>query len=238
MSDPLSKAPEKIAGMFDRIGPSYDRMNGVMTFGRHGAWRRAAAREVARDLAGGGRALDACTGTADLALSIRREVPGATVVGTDFSQGMLTVGRAKTAGDPRIRLARADTLRLPFADAAFRSATVGWGIRNVADVSAALRELLRILAPAGRLHVLESARPAGWFGRLGFRLYFRGVVPWLGRLLARNAADAYNYLPKSAEAFAPAEEFAGLMRGSGFADVSWRSFAFGGVTLHSGTRPP
>jgi demethylmenaquinone methyltransferase/2-methoxy-6-polyprenyl-1,4-benzoquinol methylase len=208
--------------MFRDISPRYDLVNSVMTGGRHHAWRRAAAREAAKDLAGGGWALDACCGTGDFALAVLREAPSARVAATDFTRGMLDVAKKKV-GSAAVVLGRADTLRLPFRDAAFRAATVGWGIRNVADTAAALRELARVLAPGGRLHVLESGPPQGCLGRLGFAVLCRGVVPWLGRLIAGSK-------------HLTAEQFADLMRANGFGDISIRSFAFGGVTLHSGRR--
>lgn len=223
--------------MFADISPKYDFMNSVMTGGRHHAWRRVAAREAAKDLAGGGVALDACCGTGDFALAILREAPAARVVGTDFTQGMLRVARQKIAG-AAVQLGRADTLRLPFHDGAFRTATVGWGIRNVADTAAALRELARVLSPGGRLHVLESSPPQGILGRLGFGLFCRGVVPWLGRLLSGSKHNAYAYYSDSVAAHLTATQFTDLMQKCGFGEVALRSFAFGGVTLHSARRAP
>jgi len=223
--------------MFSDISPHYDFMNGLMTAGRHHAWRRAVAREAARDLASGGIALDACTGTGDFALAIRREAPGATVVGTDFAGEMLRIGLKKVERAGGIFLGRADTLRLPFRDASFRAVTIGWGIRNVEDTAAGLRELARVLQPGGRLHILESSVPRGVLGRLGFRVYCLGIVPWLGRLLSRTPHDAYSYLPRSVAAFHTPESLASLMRDCGFTAVSWRTMALGGVSWHSGTRP-
>lgn len=235
MSQP-SKEPARVQAMFSDISPHYDFMNGLMTAGRHHAWRRAAAREAARDLAGGGVALDACTGTADFALALRQAAPDARIVGTDFSGDMLRLGKGKTDGDARTAFARADTLRLPFRDGAFRAVTIGWGIRNVQDTAGGLRELARVLVPGGRLHVLESSVPRSALGRLGFRVYFLGLVPWLGRLFSRSTHDAYSYLPRSVFHWPSPEKFADLMRDCGFRDVSFRTFAFGGVTLHTGTR--
>src|ERR1043166_402867 len=169
MSNAPSKDPGRFQALFGDISPKYDLMNSVMTGGRHHAWRRAAAKEAAKDLAGGGAALDACCGTGDFALAILREAPFAKVAATDFTRGMLEIAKKKI-GPAAVTLSRADTLRLPFRDAAFRSATVGWGLRNAADTAAALRELARVLAPGGRLHVLDSNKPSGLLGRLGFRV--------------------------------------------------------------------
>lgn len=231
-----SKDPGKIQALFGDISPKYDLMNSVMTGGRHHAWRRAAAKEAAKDLAGGGAALDACSGTGDFALAVLKEAPGAKVAATDFTRGMLEIAKKKI-GSAAVTLSRADTLRLPFRDAAFRSATVGWGLRNVADTAAALRELARVLAPGGRLHVLDSSRPSGFLGRLGFRVCCQGVFPWLGRVLTGTRHDAYAYLSDSVAAFLPPQAFADLMAACGFTAVTFRTFAFGGVTLHTGTVP-
>jgi demethylmenaquinone methyltransferase / 2-methoxy-6-polyprenyl-1,4-benzoquinol methylase len=235
VSEAPSKDPSQIQAMFHDISPRYDLVNGLMTGGRHHAWRRAAAREASKDLAGGGWALDACCGTGDFALAILREAPSARVAATDFTRGMLDVAKTKLGG-AAVSLGRADTLRLPFRDGAFRTATVGWGIRNVTDTAAALRELARVLAPGGRLHILESGPPQGCIGRLGFTMLCRGVIPWLGRLITGTKHDAYSYYRDSVAAHLTAAQFADLMRANGFADVSLRSFAFGGVTLHSGRR--
>jgi demethylmenaquinone methyltransferase/2-methoxy-6-polyprenyl-1,4-benzoquinol methylase len=222
--------------MFADISPKYDLMNSVMTGGRHHAWRRVAAREAAKDLAGGGVALYACCGTGDFALAILREAPSAQVVGTDFTHDMLRVAKRKIEG-AAVHLGRADTIRLPFRDGAFRSATVGWGIRNVADTGAALRELARVLAPGGRLHVLESSPPEGLVGRIGFRMFCQGIVPWLGRLLSGTKHNAYAYYSDSVAAHLTATQFTELMKECGFGEVALRKFAFGGVTLHSARRP-
>ena len=210
-----------VRGMFDRIAPVYDAMNRVMTAGLDRRWRRITAEAVARP---GARVLDACCGTGDLALACRRA--GAEVTGLDFSERMLERARRK---EPAIEWVQGDALALPFADASFDGATVGFGVRNLEDLEAGLRELRRVLRPGGRLGVLEITRPRGLL-RPFYRVWFDGVVPLLGKVLPGGAA--YAYLPASVRRFPEPDALAELLRGAGFADVRYRLFAGGIVALH------
>jgi demethylmenaquinone methyltransferase/2-methoxy-6-polyprenyl-1,4-benzoquinol methylase len=219
-------APDDVRSMFDRIAPVYDLMNRVMTMGLDRRWRRLAARAVVRP---SDDVLDACCGTGDLALAAREA--GGKVVGVDFSEPMLARARRKS---DEIEWVRADALALPFADGAFDAATVGFGIRNLADLEAGLRELARVLTPGGRLACLEITRPRGAL-RPFFRLWFDGLVPLAGKLLPGGAA--YSYLPASVRRFPGPEDLAAAMERSGFAAVSWRLLGGGIVALHVGTRP-
>jgi demethylmenaquinone methyltransferase/2-methoxy-6-polyprenyl-1,4-benzoquinol methylase len=219
-------APDDVRSMFDRIAPVYDLMNRAMTMGLDRRWRRLAARAVVRP---GDGVLDACCGTGDLALAAREA--GGKVVGVDFSEPMLARARRKS---DEIEWVRADALALPFADGAFDAATVGFGIRNLADLEAGLRELARVLTPGGRLACLEITRPRGAL-RPFFRLWFNGLVPLAGKLLPGGAA--YSYLPASVRRFPGPEDLAAAMERSGFAAVSWRLLGGGIVALHVGTRP-
>jgi demethylmenaquinone methyltransferase/2-methoxy-6-polyprenyl-1,4-benzoquinol methylase len=210
--------------MFDRIAPVYDAMNRVMTAGLDGRWRRLTAEAVVRP---GDRVLDACCGTGDLALACVRL--GGRVVGLDFSERMLERARRKSS---RVEWLRADVLELPFDDTSFDAATVGFGVRNVADLERSLRELRRVLRPGARLGILEITVPRGPL-RLFYRLWFDRLVPLLGKLL--RGGSAYTYLPASVRRFPGPEELAGLLRQAGFGDVSFRLFAGGIVALHTGT---
>jgi demethylmenaquinone methyltransferase / 2-methoxy-6-polyprenyl-1,4-benzoquinol methylase len=209
--------------MFDRIAPVYDAMNRVMTAGLDRRWRRETVEAVVRP---GDRVLDACCGTGDLAMAAART--GAKATGLDFSERMLERARAK---DPEIEWVCGDLLELPFEDASFDAATVGFGIRNVEDVGAGLRELRRVLRPGGRVGILEITRPAG-FLRHFYGLWFDRVVPLMGKVLP--GGSAYTYLPASVRRFPGPEELAGAMRSAGFADVRYRLFAGGIVALHTG----
>jgi demethylmenaquinone methyltransferase/2-methoxy-6-polyprenyl-1,4-benzoquinol methylase len=209
--------------MFDRIAPVYDVMNRVMTAGLDQRWRRLAARAVVRP---GDRVLDSCCGTGDLAVACA--AAGGVVTGLDFSERMLERARRKA---PQIEWVRGDALELPFEDAAFDAATVGFGVRNLDDLEKGLRELARVLKPGGRLAVLEITRPRGLL-RPFFRFWFDGVVPVLGKVLPGGAA--YAYLPASVRRFPGPEDLGALMEQAGFGEVRWRMLAGGIVALHSG----
>jgi len=218
-------APDQVRSMFDRIAPVYDVMNRVMTMGFDRKWRRVTAAAVVRS---GDRVLDACCGTGDLALADRRA--GGEVTGVDFSEEMLVRARRKSVD---VEWVRADATALPFEDASFEAVTVGFGIRNLADLEAGLRELARVLVPGGRLGCLEITRPRGVL-RPFFRLWFDGLVPLAGKVLPGGAA--YSYLPASVRRFPGPEDLADAMRRAGFEEVGWRLLGGGIVALHVGRR--
>jgi demethylmenaquinone methyltransferase / 2-methoxy-6-polyprenyl-1,4-benzoquinol methylase len=218
-------APDQVRIMFDRIAPVYDAMNRVMTMGLDRKWRRLTAAAVVRP---GNRVLDACCGTGDLALADREA--GGHVIGVDFSEQMLARARVKA---PDVEWVRADATSLPFEDAVFEAVTVGFGIRNLADLEAGLRELARVLVPGGKLGCLEITRPRGVL-RPFFRLWFDGLVPFAGKLLP--GGSAYSYLPASVRRFPGPEDLADAMRRAGFEKVGWRVLGGGIVALHVGRR--
>jgi len=210
--------------MFDRIAPVYDAMNRVMTMGLDVRWRRLGARAVVRP---GDSVLDAACGTGDFAVADLR-AGAARVVGLDFSPRMLERARRKA---PQVEWVEGDLLALPFADAAFDAATVGFGVRNVADLELALRELRRVVRPGGRVAILEITRPRGPL-RPFYSLWFDRVVPLLGKALPGGAA--YTYLPASVKRFPAAGALAALMQEAGFAQVRYRLLAGSIVALHTG----
>jgi demethylmenaquinone methyltransferase/2-methoxy-6-polyprenyl-1,4-benzoquinol methylase len=213
---------ESVRAMFDRIAPVYDAMNRTMTAGLDRRWRRITAQSVVRP---GDVVLDACCGTGDLAIADAGA--GGRVTGLDFSERMLERARRKA---PEFEWVSGDMLALPFADASFDAATVGFGVRNVDDLARGLAELRRILRLGGRLGILEITRPRGPLAPF-YRLWFDGVVPLVGKLLP--GGSAYTYLPASVRRFPGPEELAELIAAAGFTDVRYRTFAGGIVALHT-----
>jgi demethylmenaquinone methyltransferase/2-methoxy-6-polyprenyl-1,4-benzoquinol methylase len=220
----MTLAPDAVRTMFDRIAPVYDVMNRVMTAGLDGRWRRLTAEAAVRP---GDRVLDAACGTGDLAVAAVKAGAGH-VTGLDFSERMLERARRKAPLD----WVQGDMLALPFGDASFDAATVGFGVRNVSDLERALRELRRVLRPGGRLAVLEITRPRGVL-RPFFSLWFDRIVPLLGKVLP--GGSAYTYLPASVKRFPDAERLAELLGECGFGDVTFRLLGGTIVALHVGT---
>jgi len=215
--------PEGVQTMFDRIAPVYDVMNRVMTAGLDQRWRRATVKAVVE---AGDRVLDAACGTGDLAVIAAKA--GGNVTGLDFSEPMLERARRKA---PELDWVRGDLLALPFEDESFDAATVGFGVRNVADLPGALEELRRVLKPGGRLGILEITRPRGPL-RFFYSLWFDRIVPLLGKVLP--GGEAYTYLPASVRRFPGPDDLAAQM--AGFRDVEYRLFAGGIVAVHTGVR--
>jgi demethylmenaquinone methyltransferase / 2-methoxy-6-polyprenyl-1,4-benzoquinol methylase len=214
---------EGVRAMFDRIAPVYDAMNRVMTAGLDQRWRRLTASSVVRS---GDRVLDACCGTGDLALADR--AAGGQVTGLDFSEPMLERARRKSSA---VEWVRGDLLELPFADGSFDAATVGFGVRNVADLERGLAELHRVLREDGRVGILEITTPRGPL-RPFYRLWFDRLVPLLGKALP--GGSAYTYLPASVRRFPDAEGLAALLDEAGFRRIRYRFLAGGIVALHTG----
>ncbi len=223
----------QVRAMFTRIARTYDVMNSLMTGGRHHAWRRRTAAALAA--APPGAVLDLATGTADLALAIRERRPAGTIVGVDFSEGMLAEARAKLArrGERRLPLLAADALALPFRDGAFAAVTSAFLLRNLGDLPRGLDEMRRVTRPGGLVVTLEITPPAlpGW-DRL-FGLYFRHVVPAVGALVAGDRA-AYTYLPASVDRFVSPQGLAEAMRRVGLREVRYRRLGLGTIALHVG----
>jgi ubiquinone/menaquinone biosynthesis methyltransferase len=206
-----SRAPA-VRAMFDRIAPSYDLLNRVMTLRVDQAWRRRLLRALApRD---GEAMLDLCAGTMDVAALARGRAPGLRIVGADFSRAMLSRGVAKTG----LPAAQADALALPFRAGAFDLATVTFGMRNLESCEAGLAELARVLRRGGRLGVLELFRSESRGSRLVHRAYNRLLLPVLGRLLSPDP-QAYEYLVGSMERFLSRPEFEASARRAGFREV-------------------
>ncbi len=223
----------QVRAMFDRIAGVYDRMNSIMTAGLHHRWRARAA-----DLAGigpGDRVLDVACGTGDLALELARRVgPTGEVVGCDFSERMLELARRKAADLPSVRFEWANALELPYEDASFAAATVGFGARNFSDLERGLSELARVVRPGGRVVVLEITTPRRRPLSTFYRLWFDRIVPTLGRFAGDS--DAYTYLPSSVRRFPGPDALAEMMARCGLSDIRYVLTAGGIIAIHAGRR--
>jgi demethylmenaquinone methyltransferase/2-methoxy-6-polyprenyl-1,4-benzoquinol methylase len=221
--------------MFDRIAGVYDLMNTAMTAGLHHGWRTRAADRAA--LGEGDSALDLCCGTGDLALELRSRV-GASgrIVGADFSERMLELANEKAAerGVPDITFEWADALDLPYSDASFDAVTVGFGVRNLADLDVGVGEMARVLRPGGRLVILEITQPQKPPLSTFFSLWFDRLVPLLGRFA--GDPEAYSYLPESVRSFPAPEGLAEIMDRAGFERIRYTILAGGIIAIHSGAR--
>lgn len=230
------KTPSRIAGMFDSIAPRYDLLNHLLSAGFDRRWRARAIDELG--LEPGARVLDLCTGTGDLAIAAVRRGRAASVVGVDFAGEMLKLARRKVGKldvARAVRLVRGDATAIPLADASCAAVTIGFGIRNVADPAAALREIARVLRPGGQLAILEFGQPRVPGINTLYAWYFRYLLPLVGRLVSRHRS-AYSYLPASVGAFPPPPEFARLIAVTGFSQVRTVPLTLGIVYLYTARR--
>ncbi len=216
--------------MFDQIAGRYDMLNRLMSMGIDQSWRRKTVAAMA--LPAGARVLDLATGTADLALMIARLHPDAQVVGSDPSSRMLEIGveKAERSGlSDRVSLELGDAQALPYEDDVFDGCCIAFGIRNVPDRSAALREMARVTKPGGRIAILELGEPSvGWLSPIA-RFHVRKVIPRLGGML--SGSREYKYLQESIAAFPPADDFAEQMQASGLNVLEVKPLTFGACTL-------
>lgn len=222
---------ETIRRIFSEIAPRYDLLNSIMSLSRHRHWRSAAAAVL--ELKPGQIALDVCTGTGDFIAPLRKAVGrSGLVLGLDFCKPMLMKAREKGVAG---WLTSGDACRLPVQSGSVDGVTVGWGIRNVPDIDAAHREIVRVLKPGGRIVSVDMAIPQNPVLRFGSRIVSHRVLPFVGSLF--GARKAYTYLPKSTERFLTREALKASMEAAGLTEVRWRNFLFGNICMHWGTKP-
>lgn len=226
----LDKKPAEVSAMFDRVAERYDLLNDALSLGMDRRWRQVVARAV--DGSSGQLILDLAAGTGTSARAFSRR--GANCVACDFSLGMLSVGAQRPAAN--LAFVAGDALVLPFRDGTFDVVTISFGLRNVADTGQALREMLRVARPGGRLVICEfSHLPVGRLNAL-YEQYLARVLPVVASRLSGNA-EAYDYLAESIRDWAPQHVLAGQIAAAGWSGVSWRNLTLGVVALHEARRP-
>ncbi len=232
----LSEKGRNIRNMFDDIAPRYDLLNRLLSMGIDRRWRRVAVGQLR--IPPRGMVLDLATGTGDVALEIAGRTPDSVlVIGEDFTQGMLLKGREKIAASPyagRIELVNAPCEAIPHPDQTFDGITIAFGIRNVVDRPAALKEMYRVLKPGGRAVILEFSTPSNPLFKIIYNTYFHRILPFIGGLLSKRSA--YKYLPDSVAAFPPQEQFSAMMTTAGFGEVRYRDLTFGIASVYIGVR--
>jgi demethylmenaquinone methyltransferase/2-methoxy-6-polyprenyl-1,4-benzoquinol methylase len=220
--------------MFASIAPRYDRANRVLTAGVDERWRRRAIRELAPPP--GGRVLDLCCGTGDLTFGLLRRDPSLHVTGIDFCAPMLDGANArlkKAAPAADVGFVEGDVMALPFEDASFDGAIMGFSMRNVVDIVATLREARRVLRPGARFVNLDVTRVPNPVVRRAFEVYFYGVVPLVGGIVG-GSKSAYRYLPSSLVNFPDADGIAERLGLAGFKDVRYLRMGMGAIAIHVG----
>jgi demethylmenaquinone methyltransferase/2-methoxy-6-polyprenyl-1,4-benzoquinol methylase len=225
----LDKAPQDVASMFDTVAERYDLTNDILSAGQDRLWRRATVAAVGA--APGQAVLDIAAGTGTSSEPFADA--GVHVVPADFSLGMLRVGQRRR---PDLAFTAADATRLPFADASFDAVTMSFGLRNVVDVEAALREFARVTKPGGRLVVCEFSQPVWGPVRAAYLNYLMRALPAIARRTSSNP-ESYVYLAESIRAWPDQRGLADRIGAAGWAQVQWRNLSGGIVALHRATRP-
>lgn len=228
---------EKIRNLFDSIAKDYDKLNHILSLGIDKTWRRRAIKNIAQDCPQ--QILDIACGTGDFSIDIaNRTRPETTITGLDLSEGMLEVMCRKVdkAGlSARIKTMVGNSESMPFEDGSFDRVTIAFGIRNFENRETALKEILRVLKPGGRLVILELSVPSNPVIRWAYKLYFMKILPWIGGMVSGEKA-AYSYLPASVLKFPGKEEWMATMRSCGYSEVKYKAFTLGICRMYIGEK--
>ncbi len=220
--------------MFNKIAQKYDLFNDIITFGMHRQWKRFVARQT--DLHDEQSCLDLCCGTGDIAREVLRQYPSSKVTGLDFSEEMLNIAESKNTSEIAVKYVPGDAMNIPFQDAVFDAVTIGYGMRNVQDISQFLREILRVLKPEGVLVSLDVGKVRIPILAELNHFYFFHIVPLIGKLLMPGE-EIFKYLPESSLEYPNQDSLKNLMIETGFQKVEFHNFVFGGSTVHVAYKP-
>jgi demethylmenaquinone methyltransferase/2-methoxy-6-polyprenyl-1,4-benzoquinol methylase len=226
----------RIHDIFESISAGYDKMNDVISFGMHRWWKRALIKDLSKrpcaDI------LDVASGTGDIAIRIAHKRPQSNIVASDFSAQMLEVARRRveSAGVANIAISLQNAMEMEFADDSFDCAVISFGLRNMPDYERVLQEMKRVVRPGGYLYCLDSSVPTNPLIKPLFTLYFKYLMPLLGRFLV-DAPDQYRWLYDSTKTFLTKRELAALMVSVGLEDVRVKSHLFGSAARHRGRKP-
>lgn len=228
----------QVGRMFDGIAPYYDFLNRLLSLGIDRIWRKRAIAQL--NPADHRRILDVATGTADVAIQTARQVPTVEhITGMDLSEAMLEIGRQKIKRQSlhdRIVLEQGDSENLPYPDNSYDAVTVAFGVRNFEHLERGLAEMFRVLQPGGKLVVLEFSRPTAFPFKQLFNFYFANILPLIGRLQSKDPR-AYRYLYESVQAFPDGQQFADILKQTGFNTTQWIPLTLGVCTIYTGEKP-
>lgn len=228
---------EKVHGVFQKISGQYDKMNSVISFKQHLAWRKETMKRM--KVHNGAVALDVCCGTGDWTLALAEAAgAGGRVTGLDFSSNMLSVAKKKVADSDykEIELVQGNAMELPFEDNTFDFVTIGFGLRNVPDYMTVLKEMTRVAKPGGKVVCLETSQPTLPVFKQGYFIYFRYIMPLFGKVFAKSFQE-YSWLQESARDFPDSKKLARMFEDAGLADVEVKPFTGGVAAMHLGRKP-
>ncbi|MFC6332286.1 demethylmenaquinone methyltransferase [Paenibacillus septentrionalis] len=235
-SNSMQNSKSHVHDLFENIAPKYDRMNDIMSFRRHKAWRKKTMQIM--DVKEGQNALDLCCGTCDWTIDLAKASRTGKIVGLDFSEQMLAVGKKKIAAEGltnQIELVQGNAMELPFADNSFDFVTIGFGLRNVPDYKQVVSEMLRVVKPGGKIVCLDMSKPQLQPFKSIYYVYFDKIVPLLGKAFAKQFS-AYKWLPDSLQLFLDAKELKALFEEVGAKHVYVKNFFLGIAALHIGQK--